>query len=335
MVLLAKKTLVSAAIEGTEGTAETGLDQTQATFVAEDVTYSIEPVRISRNVIGPSLAGKPSRVGNKLVRVSFRVEIKGSGTADTPPAWNHLISACGFSSTVAAATSVTYDPVTPSDETYWNGVGDSSGNSALTIWVFKDGKAYKAENCRGNFSIVGEAGQLAYFQFEFRGVYAAPVDVAYPGLGTQDSTTPPLVENASLTIHDLSAGDAIANTFTLNMGVSVVPRSDVSSSLGFKGFLINDRKPTIALDPEDDLIANWAAADALTRLMAGTVGTFSMAIGTAAGNTLTISAPAQKVQIEEWSEAPREEIAANAITIAFHEAEVEVAGTPEIRMVHT
>jgi hypothetical protein len=43
--------------------------------------------------------------------VEFDVDLVGSGTAGTAPAWGPLIQACAFAEVIVASTSVTYNPV--------------------------------------------------------------------------------------------------------------------------------------------------------------------------------------------------------------------------------
>lgn len=335
MPLLTKKRVVAAAVETTEGTPISSLGASDIDLIAEDVEYSPDFQIIERNVVGPSFARKKARTTTKLARVTFRTEMKGSGTLDTAPAWGLFIDACGFSETVNASTSVVYTPVVPTNETY----GAGSGNIALTIWVFEDGKVKKATGCRGTVRFVGESGGKAYLEFEFLGEYAAPVDTAYPDLTSAsfDSTESPLVESAAFSFHGLTAGTPILRSFTIDMGNTLVPRFDASSSGGIKNILITDSLTTASLDPEDPLIAetNWGSADPLIRMNAETLGAFSLAVGTAAGNILTFTAPNSSVQVTGVTYSDRDSLVIANMTCSFNAPDGESATVQRILLTHT
>jgi hypothetical protein len=64
--------------------------------------------------IGGSTRG--TLVANKRVSITFDVELAGSGSAGTAPAFGPLLKAAGLSETVVAVTSVTYAGVSSSFE---------------------------------------------------------------------------------------------------------------------------------------------------------------------------------------------------------------------------
>lgn len=322
MVLLRKRKLVAAAAETTEGTAIGSLTNADATFVAQEVSYAVEPNYIERNIVGPSFARKRGRISDKMVRVSFRVEMAGSGTVDTEPGYALLLNACGFSSTINASTSVAYTPVVPTRSAYWTGTGDNTGNIALTLWVFHDGKVKKAEHCRGSVRITGESGGLVFLEFDFMGLYADATDSAFPGLstGALDATTPPLLESASLNLHGIGTANIIARSFTIDMGNVLVPRRDVNAEdTGIREILISDSNTTGTIDPEEVLMGEtgWSSQDIMKRLMDEVTGAFTITIGSTAGNQIVISS-AEEVQITNVSEEDRDDLSVHNTTLAFN-----------------
>jgi hypothetical protein len=80
------------------------------------------------------------------------VELAGSGTAGTAPAYGSILKACGFSETIVASTSVTYAPV-------------SSSFSSVTIYYNVDGVRHKLTGCRGTFTLNGTVGDIPYIEF--------------------------------------------------------------------------------------------------------------------------------------------------------------------------
>ena len=115
------------------------LQRTQVIFAKAESTYATDPTiadtdavltsnlnitpldgptvgrNLNRNVLGNDAQ---LRVGS-FVTVSFDVELAGSGTAGTAPAYSALLLACGMAETVVASTSVTYDPVSTSFGSVW------------------------------------------------------------------------------------------------------------------------------------------------------------------------------------------------------------------------
>jgi hypothetical protein len=74
----------------------------------------VQPLQLElkdRELILGYLGNTEMVVGQRLVSVSFDVEIAGSGTAGTAPKWSALMQACGFSETIVSVTSVTYAPI--------------------------------------------------------------------------------------------------------------------------------------------------------------------------------------------------------------------------------
>ena len=321
-VQLRKNTVVGAKFEAVEGTDVTP-DETDVTFLAQDVTYTPEPTLIERNIMGASFARKKSLATNKLARITFKTDVVGSGTAATPPGWDTLIQACGFSQAING--SVVYSSVT--NIAFDAGPSATTGGCSLTLYVWEDGVVKKATGCRGTVRIVGEAGGLAMFEWDFLGKYAAMADAAYLETGAASdftnlpTETPPLVESATFAVHT----DALyIQSFTIDIGNTITPRGDVNSALGIKSIFISDRVVTATINPQQDLKADF---DALDALMSDTVGPFTISIGTAAGNDITIASPAEYARVTSISEGERDNILVNDINIEFQQPYDEEAAT--------
>jgi len=172
MALTRKKFLI-AKIESTYGTDPTPVGGSNAIQVTNlDVT----PIE-SDNVQAAAFQGfignstRATLVANKRVSVTFDVELAGSGTAGTAPAFGPLLKSCGLSETTVADTSVTYAPV-------------SSSFDSATIYCFYDGTRHKITGARGSVSFNLTAGQFATASFNFIGIYNAPDDTALSGTFT-------------------------------------------------------------------------------------------------------------------------------------------------------
>jgi hypothetical protein len=172
MALTRKKFLI-AKIESTYGTDPTPVGGSDAVQVTNLEVTPIESDNVQAAAFQGFL-GNSSRatlVANKRVSVTFDVELSGSGTAGTAPAFGPLLKSCGLSETTVADTSVTYAPV-------------SSSFDSATIYCFYDGTRHKITGARGSVSFNFTAGQFAVASFNFIGIYNAPDDTALSGTFT-------------------------------------------------------------------------------------------------------------------------------------------------------
>lgn len=326
--LLKQRTTIAVAAESVEGTAES-IVSNDAKYLVYDVSFKVEPNLIKRNLSSPYFGKKASLIANKIARISFKTEVVGSGTADAEPAWAIFLKACGFDPSVNAGTSVQFDPVTTA------AYGAATGNVALTIWVYEDGKVKKAKGCRGTGKLMAKAGELAYFEWEFTGVYYEVADVTFPALASgYDANVPPLVESATFAFHGLSSGVVLVDNVEIDIGNVISPRNDVTAVSGIRSFFISDRNVVGSIDPEEMLEATWGGSGSeLARLIAGTTGAFSLTIGSVTGNKFQVLAPAATVQVVGVDEIDRESIRANTVNLEFNVPLQESATDHEIRFV--
>lgn len=169
MALTRKKFLI-AKIESTYGTDPTPVGGSDAIQVTNLEVTPIESDNVQaaayQGFIGNST--RSTLVANKRVSVTFDVELAGSGTAGTAPAFGPLLKSCGLSETIVSSTSVTY-------------AGVSSSFDSATIYCFYDGTRHKITGARGSVSFNFTAGQFAVASFNFIGIYNAPDGTALSG----------------------------------------------------------------------------------------------------------------------------------------------------------
>jgi len=271
MPLLTRKRLLLAKSEDTYGTSAAPAG-TEAILVSN---LEVEPLQMElkeREIITGVLGQRDNIVGQRLMSVSFNVELAGSGVAGTPPAWGPLIKACGFSETISAGTSVTYALV-------------SSGFSSTTLDFRNDGIKHLGVGARGSVSIempVGEPGQLA---FEFMAIYGAPTAVSNPTPTYSNQVAPVAVNSdntATVSVHGYSA---CMNAFNLELANEMVFRQLAGCS---KQVLIPDRKPTGSITIE---LPALGTKDFFSIASAQTKGAIGWTHGTTAGNIITFNAP--------------------------------------------
>lgn len=268
--MLIRQEVITAKVEGTYG-----VDATPAATDAikvENLNWSHEsPSMINRNALKATLGTDQQVYGGTLGRISFDVELKGSGTAGTAPEWGVLMKGCACSETIVAVTSVTYAP-------------RSTSIDSITIYYYQDGTLRKFLGARGEVSINAVARDKAMLHFEFVGHMAAPADVALVS-GTFDTTVPPAILSGGF---DIGGYSAVIRALTLNSGNILATPDDFNASDGFGEVRVVGRDVNGTFDPEAVLVAtepfesDWRAGTTFA-LTTGVIGS--------AGNQYQIAAP--------------------------------------------
>ena len=155
MPLKSRKRLLRAKIESSYGTDPTPAG-TDAVLVRSLEITPLNADLVERELILPYMGNFEQLLGNQHVEITFEVELAGSGSAGTAPAWGPIIRACGFSETISASTSVTYAPV-------------SSSFESCTIYFDNDGVNHKIKGCRGTFSMTCELNAIPVISFTMTG----------------------------------------------------------------------------------------------------------------------------------------------------------------------
>lgn len=245
---------------------------------AENVEIAYEGDVLERNPVRGNLSPSEPVLGKRSVKLTFEVEIKGSGSAGTAPRIGDLLEACGMAETVSAGSSVVYLPssTTMKSITFYLYDLQDSGSAVL----------HKVSGARGSFQLSAEAGNIAKLSFTFFGLYQIPTDATAPSAPTLESTKPPIVESATFTLNGVTS--LVVAGVALDAQNNVVASDDVSSANGIAKFAITGRKPTGKFSPEAVLLATY---DFWTDWKNATARALSLIIGSSAGNKCTVSAP--------------------------------------------
>ena len=249
-----------------------------------DVKTKEAPEAEEREVEKGYLGRRASLLGKIHTEITFQVELKGSGTKGTAARIGDLLEACGFTETVVAGSSVNYAP-------------GSSSLKSVTIYHFIDGRKHIITGARGSIKLVMAAGKRAFLEFTMKGLYTAPTDTALPA-ASYETTVPPVCKSCALSLNSVS--NLVVQQVEIDMAIAVALRESLNAATGVAGFEIESRKPTISLNPEAVSVATY---DFRTDLLT-TPRSFSMVIGSVAGNIITITAP--KLNITEFEYADRE-----------------------------
>jgi len=93
--MLTRKRQLAAKIEAVEGVAET-LVAEDAKLLVYNPKVSFDVAMFDRNPARPSFSNIGKTPGKRTAGISYRLELRGSGTAVTAPEWGKLLQACGF-----------------------------------------------------------------------------------------------------------------------------------------------------------------------------------------------------------------------------------------------
>jgi hypothetical protein len=272
MALTRKKFLI-AKIESAYGSDPTPVGGSDAIQVTNLEVTPIESDNVQaaayQGFIGNSTRG--TLVANKRVSVTFDVELSGSGTAGTAPAFGPLLKACGLSETIVAATSVTY-------------AGVSSSFDSATIYCFYDGTRHKITGARGTVSFSMTAGQFPVASFVMTGIYNAPDDTALSGTFTVANQAAALEINdtnvTTATFHGVT--DVRLESLDLALNNEVLYKETASS----QEVLITNRAPGGTAVIEAPAVGT---TDYFAKATAVATGNSSFVIGATGGNIITLT----------------------------------------------
>lgn len=103
MSLLTRKRAILAKIESTYGVDPTPTATLDALLMSNLTVSPMEMTLAQRNNIKAYMGNNPSVLAAIYAKVSFDIEMAGSGTAGVPPAYDELFRGCGLSATTLAA----------------------------------------------------------------------------------------------------------------------------------------------------------------------------------------------------------------------------------------
>ena len=273
MALTRKKFLI-AKIESTYGTDPSPVGGSDAVQVS---SLEITPIE-SDNVQAAAFQGflgnstRSTLVANKRVSVTFDVELAGSGTAGTAPAFGPLLKSCGLSETISPSTSVTYAPV-------------SCSFDSATIYCFYDGTRHKITGARGSVSFNMAAGQFGVMSFNFIGIYNAPDGTALSGSFTVANQAAALEVNdtnvTTATFHGVTG--VRLESFDLALNNELLYKETASN----KEVIITNRAAGGTAVIEAPAIGT---TDYFAKAVATATGASSFVLGATAGNIVTLNA---------------------------------------------
>lgn len=268
--VLTRRRLILAKIESIYGTDPTPTGSADAILVRNLEIQPLVAETVNRDLVRPYMGQADQLLAQVRVEVSFEVELAGSGTAGTAPAYGPVLRSCGLSETVVGGTSVTYAP-------------ESSGFESVTIYYHEDGIRHKVTGCRGTFELNGEVGQIPVIAFTMTGIYNAPTDETLPTPTYANQADPLIFKQGNTTSFDMFSYSGCMQSYNFTMANEVIYRELVGCT---KEVLITNRAPSGTVVIEAPTIT---AKDFFTVATGTSTGSIDFQHGQTAGNIVTVT----------------------------------------------
>lgn len=274
MALKMRKAILLAKLETVYGTDSTPTGGANAILVRNMNLTPLEAEFVSRDLIRPYFGSSEQLPVGTRCMIDFEVELAGSGTAGTPPAWAPVLKACAFTETDGASDDV-YDP-------------NSTAADSLTLYYNLDGVLHKILGARGDVSFDLQAKQIPVMKFKFIGLYGGVTDTAAPTPTYTAFQQPKPVDTTWTPTGTLHGVTPVIAGLSIDMNNQVVHRK----LIGAESVIITDRRPSGQITFEANTVA---IKDWWTTARNATLAALQVVHGTVAGNIIQIDAP--KVQV--------------------------------------
>jgi len=289
------KTIVFAQLEATYGVAPGVITATDAVLIA-NARFNIERDVVSRDLMRGYYGGSEHLAGTRRANIEFDVELAGSGTAGTAPAWGRLLRGCSMAETITSAS-------LPTDRVEYTPI--SGGFESLSLHYFTDGVRYVSRGARGNVTFKMNAYERPMLHFAMVGFDTVALEGNVGGNFT--AWQRPLV------ITDANAGDIrLGGSYTTGVisGGTVLASKGLEVDLGNKvshlKLLGGERIDITAREVTGRMTVELSAADEVTwrsDITTNSLASLGFNFGTVAGNRIAVWAPAvQRVnpQVEDY-----------------------------------
>lgn len=274
MARYSRNTAILAKIETTEGTDAVPTGGSNAILVSDCTIEPLVSNNVSRDLIRSYFGGSEQLVGTAYVMVEFTVELQGSGTAATAPAWGALLRAAGFAET-GLVTYAQYAPDTPANQ------------KSATIYYYDDGALHKLLGAKADVPEIGlSVSGRPTMKFRFLGKDGGITAAANPSTTLTAWKTPAVITDTNtgdITLGGTYSAGAISsgtaytsNGMTLALGNAV----QFTPLLGLENIDITGREVTGSV--AFDLTAAQEVTFQAT-VKANTTQSMSMIHGSSAG----------------------------------------------------
>ena len=318
MPRFARSQVILAKIETVYGTDPVPTGAANALLVSNMSVVPLQANNVDRALLRPYFGASEQLVGTRTVQLSFDVELVGSGTAGTAPAWAPLIRACGFAETTNVAW-VSYLPVTT--------VQDS-----LTLYLNDSGVQHVLLGARGTVVFKLNAGENPVMSFTFTGLYGAVTAAALPTPVYTAFRTPQIPNDAQTLDLVLGGTLSVAAAPTITGGTSLPSLGlevDVGNSVPFTPLIGGESVDITDRSVSGSLRLDQTAAQEVTRMaavLAATLSSVGLSHGTTTGDKVLLWMPTA-----QFIEPTKEELNSRRLQ-GYKLRGVPVSGNDELRI---
>jgi hypothetical protein len=312
MPRLIKNTIVTAKVQTAPGLDAAPTGAANAVLMSEGSITPLDAQSIDRSLIRGYFGGSEQLVGPASVKLTYAVELAGSGTAGTAPAWGQLLQGCAVAEGLLTTPArVEYMPA-------------STGLKMLTQYYYDDGALHKLLDSMGNCTLSAKVGERPMLRFEWVGLDGG-IAVAPNATGVFTPWKKPVAMTKANVI-DITLGGTYAagalsgGTLYNSTGLEL----NFSAMLSTETVDISDRQSTATIELE--LTATQEVA-LMAAVKANETQSLGFTIGTAAGNKVLIFASAVQLTNPRKSELNGKRL------IGFDLRLVPVNGNDEWRIV--
>lgn len=284
-----RKSAVLAKVETTYKTDAIPTGVANAMLVSNVSAEPFAAENVDRALLREYFGGSEQLAGVVNQKLSFDVEIAGSGTAGTAPAYGTLLRGCGCAETISVGNRVEYNPITDNPE-------------SNTIYWYDSGVVHKLLGARGNVQFKLNLAGKPVMSYSFIGLYGG-VSAASVVSQTLTAFKKPLV------VSDINTGDVtLGCTYSAGglSGGTAYPSAGLEldagqkiehvALLGDESIDLTDRESTgsvqLALTAAQEVTLAAAVQNNDTQAL-------GFVHGTTAGNTIVLFGPA--VQLTNYS----------------------------------
>ena len=277
-----RNTVIQVKIESTYGTDPGSYAATDCLLVSE-VKFQIDRDLVPRNLIRGYMGGSDQLAGTRRSNITFTVEMAGSGTAGTAPAWGKLLRICGMAEAITAAARVEYTPV-------------STAFTSATVRFFIDGVAYISRGARGTFKMKMNAYDRPEIEFTLQGFDTYAQEAPVPTSSLAAWKRPEVVTDAN-SGDIVLGGTYTAGAITIGTGAVLKSRGmeiDIGNKLSHMKLLGGESIDITDREVTGKMLVELTATQEVTwrtDINANTLTTVAFRHGSAAGSQIIVWAP--------------------------------------------
>lgn len=275
MAIRFERKAVLAKIESSYGEDPTPTGAANAVLLKNVEVNPLQGERLPRELLRVGYGNLAGLLVGRHVSLTARVDLAGSGTAGTAPAFGPLLRACGLAQTIDTGVSVTYTPV-------------NTGFESNSIYINHEGTRHILTGARGNARLIFARNRRPEISLTLMGLWVSDSAVAMPALTLTSWKDPLPSTKANTPTYTIDSQAVVASSLEIDLGMDVAYLERINR----QEIMVRDRKPKLTTLIEE--------------LAFGTKNFFGMAGGAAvdleyvhgvgAGNICSIDVAGMQVQ---------------------------------------